>query len=75
MGKAGHQIVVGEIRVDYLYQTEKEFAAAKKLRQNIFRLNHPIPDAEKYYKIAANVRLTSNHHDLENRWVYSTKHR
>lgn len=66
---------MGEIRVDCLYQTEKEFAAASLLRQNIFRLNHTMPDTEEYYKIAVNVRLTSNHHDLENRWVYSIKHR
>lgn len=37
-----------EIRIDCLDQTEQELAVAKELRQNIFRLNHTMPDTDEY---------------------------
>lgn len=40
-----------ELRIDCLNQTEQELAAAKELRQNIFRLNHTMPDTEEYSKL------------------------
>lgn len=36
-----------ELRIDCLNQTEQELAAALLLRQNIFRLNHALPDTEE----------------------------
>lgn len=44
-----------EIKIDCLHQTEQELAAAKELRQNIFRLNHTMPDTKEYYKILHKV--------------------
>lgn len=37
-----------ELRIDCLNQTAQELSAAKELRQNIFRLNHTMPDTEEY---------------------------
>lgn len=37
-----------EFRIDCLNQTEQELAAAKELRQNIYRLNHTMPDTNEY---------------------------
>ena len=37
-----------EFRIDCLYQTEEELVVTKELRQNIFRLNHTMPDTEEY---------------------------
>lgn len=44
-----------EIRIDCLNQTEQELAAAKELRQNIFRLNHTMPDTEEYRELLHKV--------------------
>ena len=44
-----------EIRIDCLNQTEQELAAAKELRQNIFRLNHTMPDIEEYSELLHKV--------------------
>lgn len=44
-----------EIRIDCLNQTEQELAAAKELRQNIFRLNHTMPDTEEYRELLRKV--------------------
>lgn len=40
-----------EFRIDCLHQTEQELAAAKELRQDIFRLNHTMPDTEEYQEL------------------------
>ena len=37
-----------ELRIDCLHQTEEELGVVKELRQNIFRLNHTMPDTEEY---------------------------
>lgn len=37
-----------ELRIDCLNQTAQELSAAQELRQNIFRLNHTMPDTEEY---------------------------
>lgn len=44
-----------EFRIDCLNQTEQELAAAKELRQNIFRLNHTMPDMEEYSELLHKV--------------------
>ena len=44
-----------EIRIDCLHQTAEELAAAKELRQNIFRLNHTMPDTEEYSELLHTV--------------------
>lgn len=44
-----------EIRIDCLNQTEQELAAAKELRQNIFWLNHTMPDIEEYSELLHKV--------------------
>lgn len=44
-----------EIKIDCLHQTEQELAAAKELRQNIFRLNHTMPDTKEYYELLHKV--------------------
>lgn len=44
-----------EFRIDCQNQTELELAAAKELRQNIFRLNHTMPDTEEYSKLLHKV--------------------
>lgn len=44
-----------EIRIDCLNQTEQELAVAKELRQNIFRLNHTMPDTEEYSELLHKV--------------------
>ena len=44
-----------EIRIDCLNQTEQELAAAKELRQNIFRLNRTMPDTEEYRELLRKV--------------------
>ena len=44
-----------EIRIDCLNQTEQELAAALSLRQNIFRLNHTMPDTEEYRELLHKV--------------------
>ena len=44
-----------EIRIDCLNQTDQELAAAKELRQNIFRLNHTMPDTEEYGELLRKV--------------------
>lgn len=44
-----------EIRIDCLNQTEQELAAAKELRQNIFRLNHTMPDTKEYSELLHKV--------------------
>lgn len=46
---------MGEIKIDCLHQTEQELAAAKELRQNIFRLNHTMPDTKEYYELLHKV--------------------
>lgn len=44
-----------EIRIDCLNQTEQELAAAIELRQDIFRLNHTMPDTEEYAELLHKV--------------------
>ena len=44
-----------EIRIDCLTQTKQELAASKELRQNIFRLNHTMPDIEEYSELLHKV--------------------
>ena len=44
-----------ELRIDCLNQTEQELVAAKELRQNIFRLNHTMPDTEEYSELLHKV--------------------
>lgn len=44
-----------EIRIDCLNHTEQELAVAKELRQNIFRLNHTMPDTEEYGELLHKV--------------------
>lgn len=44
-----------EIRIDCLNQTEQELAAARELRQDIFRLNHTMPDTEEYSALLRKV--------------------
>ena len=40
-----------ELRIDCLHQTEEELGVVKELRQNIFRLNHTMPDTEEYREL------------------------
>lgn len=40
-----------EFRIDCLHQTAEELEKAKELRQNIFRLNHTMPDTEEYQEL------------------------
>lgn len=40
-----------EVRIDCLHQTAEELEKAKELRQNIFRLNHTMPDTEPYHEL------------------------
>lgn len=40
-----------EFRIDCLYQTAEELEKAKELRQNIFKLNHTMPDTEAYHEL------------------------
>lgn len=40
-----------EFRIDCLHQTAEELEKAKELRQNIFRLNHTMPDTEAYHEL------------------------
>ncbi len=40
-----------EFRIDCLHQTAEELEKAKELRQNIFRLNHTMPDTEACHKL------------------------
>lgn len=42
-------------RIDCKHQTEEELAVAKELRQNIFRLNHTMPDTEEYNELLHRV--------------------
>ena len=44
-----------EIRIDCLKQTEQELAVAKELRQDIFRLNHTMPDTDEYQDLLHKV--------------------
>lgn len=44
-----------EFRIDCLHQTEEELGVAKELRQNIFRLNHTMPDTEEYGELLRKV--------------------
>ena len=44
-----------EFRIDCLYQTEEELVVTKELRQNIFRLNHTMPDTEEYHELLHKV--------------------
>lgn len=48
-----------ELRIDCQNQTAEELAKAKELRQNIFLLNHTMPDTEEYvellYKVFPNL--------------------
>ena len=44
-----------EFRIDCLYQTEEELVVTKELRQNIFRLNHTMPDTEEYRELLHKV--------------------
>lgn len=46
-----------EIRIDCLNQTEQELAAAKELRQDIFLLNHTMPDTDEYQDLLHKVFL------------------
>ena len=46
---------MNELRIDCLNQTEQELAVAKELRQNIFRLNHTMPDTEEYGELLHKV--------------------
>lgn len=43
------------VRIDCKHQTEEELAVAKELRQNIFRLNHTMPDTEEYNELLHRV--------------------
>lgn len=40
-----------EFRIDCLHQTAEELEKAKELQQNIFRLNHTMPDAKPYHEL------------------------
>lgn len=44
-----------EIRIDCQLQTAEELEQAKVLRQNIFRLNHTMPDTEEYRELLHEV--------------------
>lgn len=44
-----------KFRIDCLNQTEQELTTAKELRQNIFRLNHAMPDTEEYSELLHKV--------------------
>lgn len=44
-----------ELRIDCLHQTEEELGVVKELRQNIFRLNHTMPDTEEYRELLHKV--------------------
>lgn len=44
-----------EFRIDCLHQTAEELAKAKELRQNIFRLNHTMPDTEEFNELLRKV--------------------
>ena len=44
-----------EFRIDCLHQTEEELGVAKELRQNIFQLNHTMPDTEEYRELLHKV--------------------
>ena len=44
-----------EFRIDCRHQTAEELAKAKELRQNIFRLNHTMPDTEEYSDLLRQV--------------------
>ena len=44
-----------ELRIDCLHQTEEELVVTKELRQNIFRLNHTMPDTEEYRELLHKV--------------------
>ena len=44
-----------ELRIDCRNQTAEELAKAKELRQNIFRLNHTMPDTEEYDELLHKV--------------------
>ena len=44
-----------EVRIDCLNQTEQKLAAAKELRQDIFRRNHTMPDTEEYSELLRKV--------------------
>lgn len=44
-----------EIRIDCLHQSAEDLAKAKELRQNIFRLNHTMPDTEEYTELLQKV--------------------
>lgn len=46
---------MNEFRIDCLHQTEEELVMAKELRQNIFRLNHTMPDTEEYRELLCKV--------------------
>ena len=44
-----------ELRIDCRNQTAEELAKAKELRQNIFRLNHTMPDTKEYDELLHKV--------------------
>ncbi len=44
-----------EFRIDCLHQTAEELDKAKELRQDIFRLNHTMPDTEMYCELLRKV--------------------
>ena len=44
-----------EIRIDCLNQSVEDLTKAKELRQNIFRLNHTMPDTEDYTELLHKV--------------------
>lgn len=47
--------MIEEIRIDCLHQSAEELEKAKELRQDIFRLNHTLPDTEEYRKLLHKV--------------------
>ena len=45
-----------ELRIDCLHQTEEELGVVKELRQNIFRLNHTMPDYyTRFFRISERI--------------------
>ena len=44
-----------ELRIDCLHQSEDDLCVVFELRQNIFRLNHTMPDTEEYRELLHKV--------------------
>lgn len=47
--------MIEEIRIDCLHQRAEELEKVKELRQDIFRLNHTLPDTEEYRELLHKV--------------------